>query len=172
MAPLNSKNIKSLSDLVRDIMRLDGLDLSSVDREIISAINVIANRYDDVYAPELNEIREILEEILDKFEINLLAVQMLTKKVKELPDHGYCIMQGGQINEMVRAELSSITLPKLFIQFIKKGKWNLFFLIISIFLLAPYLQFIVVTLFAFIVEKAFGVNLFEIWPFLKHVIGQ
>ncbi len=172
----HNRNIKPLADLINEILNLDRVTLSDADREILSALRVIANRYDDVYGPQIDDIKDDVEQILDKFDQNLELVRSLTKKVKGLPTGEQCAVTREEsekrINKRIDEKLEKINLPRLFGNFIKAGKWNLFVAMVVLLILAPYLQFLIVTMFAFLVEKVFGVNLLEIWPFLRIITGQ
>jgi hypothetical protein len=148
---------------------MEGLKLTPAERQILSALKVIANRYDDVYAPQIQDMEADIKKILEKFEKALQTMDSLADKVGKLPRKSDCAGEN-EIQGIVDHRLKTITLPKLFTAFLKGSKWNIVYLLLVIFLLFPYLQFIFVTLFAAIVEKMTHVNLFEVWPFLKQII--
>lgn len=173
MAPAHSKP-RPLAELLNEIMRLDGLDLTHAEREIISALSVICNRYDDVYAPELEEIRETVLQILDNMEIDLENLSDLTKKVKGLPDQNQCAIIENNLNELVEKKIAEVTFPKLLVKFIKGDKWNLIGFLVTfsiVILLAPYIPLIVISSLSLILEKISGIDLFELLPILKQLKG-
>lgn len=165
-----SKYIKLLSELLNDSINLGGLKLTAAERQILSALKVIANRYDDVYAPQIQEIESDIKKILDKFEISLKTFNDLADKVTQLPSKNFCKLREDQIREIFKIELKNITLPRLIWMFFKDNKWNTFYLMMVLMLLFPLLQFVFVTFFAAVVEKIFNINIFDVWPFLKQII--
>lgn len=157
---------------MKDILNLDGLKLTSADREILSALSILASRYDDVYAPEVEGIQKDIDDIVGKFEKSAHLINKIAKQVAIMPNSEFCKMQAEGFDRFVTTKIKSVTLPKIIADFIRAGKWNLIILISVVVLVAPMIRIILLSLIVFFVEKAIGVNLIEVWPFLGHFIGK
>lgn len=174
MTPRSDKGIKPLSDSVRDMMRLDSKDLNPVEHELRAALAVIVNRYDDVYAPQIDGMESDIREILDKVEGSAKIMKKLADKVAKMPTNSYYQLHmkntTKEIDRAIKAAIAEITFLRLLWYSLRNNKLNSIIIIGILMLVAPFIRIFLVSLLVFFIEKTIGINLIEQWPSLGHLI--